>query len=221
MLVDAFPNVAKGVKNIPAVRNDRIDAKQTALDFGVPQEHIYQLSDSTLDEILATERLIREKIEQHGNRGEKVFLYIYVAGHGCSDAYQYLILNTTDPKKILYNVDEHARATSAIGKGHCFVFAVYDTCRSDASTFKNLQAESELNVEKPKEEVKLDQKDDLEEQPNGEVLRGVDSPKELLHNKVNYFKISGTTPFGSVPGDSKLAKEVQEFLANSSVQNNG
>ena len=58
-----------------------------------------------------------------------MFIYAYVAGHGVADTRQYFLINTDDPQKALYPIEERLRNISSAGKGKCFVFAVYDICR--------------------------------------------------------------------------------------------
>ena len=49
-----------------------------------------------------------------------------------ADVRQYFLLNDSDPKKALYNIEEKLRKFSLNGNGKCFVFAVYDVCRIKA-----------------------------------------------------------------------------------------
>ena len=69
-----------------------------------------------------------------------MFIYVYVAGHGCADVRQYLLLNTHEPEKAMYNIEEQLRKKSRVGNGYCFIFAIYDVCRlqSDADKIKAL-----------------------------------------------------------------------------------
>ena len=55
--------------------------------MGIKDENIFDLHDSQLDEILAKENQLREKVQMHAKNGRKSFVYIYAAGHGCSDTY--------------------------------------------------------------------------------------------------------------------------------------
>ena len=56
-------------------------------------------------------------------------IYVYVTGRGCADVCQYLMLNDSNPKQILYNIEEKLRQKSTIGRGKCFIFAAYDVGR--------------------------------------------------------------------------------------------
>ena len=70
-------------------------------------------------------------------------IYSYATGQGCADVRQYLILNDSNPKKVLYNIEEKLRLKSVNGLGHCYIFAIYDIQRlqSDANKIKALIAE--------------------------------------------------------------------------------
>ena len=83
------------------------------------------------------------KIQAHANAGETVMIYSYATGQGCADVRQYLILNDSNPKKVLYNIEEKLRLKSVNGLGHCYIFAIYDIQRlqSDANKIKALIAE--------------------------------------------------------------------------------
>ena len=63
-------------------------------------------------------------------------IYAYVTGRGCADVRQYLMLNDSNPKQILYNIEEKLRQKSPIGKGKCFIFAAYDVGRLKSDTVK-------------------------------------------------------------------------------------
>ena len=77
-----------------------------------------------------------EELIPLSNNEEKVFVYAYLAGHGCGDVFQYFFLNEEQPTKALFGVEECLRNISDIGGGNCFVFAVYDICRQRADWIK-------------------------------------------------------------------------------------
>ena len=64
-----------------------------------------------------------------------MFVYAYAAGHGVGGVRQYLMLNELSIDKALFGIEEELRMISSKGKGKCFVIAVYDMCRVDASQF--------------------------------------------------------------------------------------
>ena len=67
-----------------------------------------------------------------------MFVFAYAAGHGLSDMRQFFMLNESSPEKALYPIEEDLRILSQLGKADCFVLAVYDMCREDATEFKVL-----------------------------------------------------------------------------------
>ena len=85
-------------------------------------------------------------------KGQKIFLYCYFAGHGCSDLFQYYILNEADPKLALYPAEQNMRMLAEVGHGLCYLLAVYDICREDAGPFKQIiskyKAEAEEKAKK-------------------------------------------------------------------------
>ena len=46
------------------------------------------------------------------------------------------MLNESSIDIALFGIEEELRMISSAGKGKCFVIAVYDMCRTDASKFK-------------------------------------------------------------------------------------
>ena len=80
---------------------------------------------------------IISKITKKG-KGDKMFLYFYFAGHGCSDMMQKFILNEEDPELALFNAEETLRMMAKLGRGLCYLFAVYDICRENSSFLDDL-----------------------------------------------------------------------------------
>ena len=61
----------------------------------------------------------------------EVFLFIYLAGHGCADSKQYFLLNEKDVTKIFWKAEaENRTLLNRCGKA-CKLFVVYDCCRED------------------------------------------------------------------------------------------
>ena len=48
------------------------------------------------------------------------------------------MLNESSPEKALYSIEEDLRILSKLGGGYCYVMAVFDMCRLDATEFKLL-----------------------------------------------------------------------------------
>ena len=53
------------------------------------------------------------------------------------------MLNEEDKKKVLYPIEQSLRNLSESGRGHCYILAVYDICRQDASKFKQIMSDFE------------------------------------------------------------------------------
>ena len=85
------------------------------------------------------------RIKAHAKAEERVFVYCYCAGHGCSNVRQWFICDTSDEEKTLYNIEEKLRMLSLNGRGFAFIFATYDICRltSDFENLKKLMAKSD------------------------------------------------------------------------------
>ena len=77
-----------------------------------------------------------KRVIEHQKKGENVFIYAYLAGHGVADNRQYFLTNSDDPQKALFPIEEKLRNISSAGKGKCFVFAVYDICRVSNAALK-------------------------------------------------------------------------------------
>ena len=67
-----------------------------------------------------------------------MFVYAYAAGHGLGGVRQYILLNESSIDLALFDIEEELRTVSSAGKGKCFVLAVFDMCRIDASKYKVL-----------------------------------------------------------------------------------
>ena len=80
-----------------------------------------------------------KKVEAHTKKKEKVLIFTYLAGHGAADSQQYFILNSENLDEAIYPIEERLRILTKFSKGNCFVFAVYDICRTDATKLKQLR----------------------------------------------------------------------------------
>ena len=98
---------------------------------------------------------MQAKIRAHAKKDESVFIYAYIAGHGVADVRQYFLLNSSDPQKALYSIEEQLRLRSLAGHGKCFVFAVYDICRINADKLKQLAKEQKEVALKMKKAASL------------------------------------------------------------------
>ena len=126
------------MKNLKWVKNDLINARATVGMLKVKPENIYEFIDSSSDEIKEFDIEMQAKIIEYAKAGETVLIYAYIAGHGCANVRQYYLMNSSDPCKALYNIEEKLRQKSLCGSGLCFVFAVYDICRT-SQDFEKIQ----------------------------------------------------------------------------------
>ena len=62
------------------------------------------------------------------------------------------MLNESTIDRALFNIEEELRILSAVASGRCFVVAVYDMCRIDASKYK-------VDSDKQKEQQAKDRKE--------------------------------------------------------------
>ena len=106
----------------------------------VKRENIFEFVNASRQEINAFDKEFAKKLLIHRKAGEIVFIYAYIAGHGCADGRQYFLLNCFNAKQAMYNIEEKLRQKSAMGAGKNFVTAVYDICRlqGDAEKMKSL-----------------------------------------------------------------------------------
>ena len=70
---------------------------------------------------------IRAFVREKRDKGETVLLYVYFAGHGIIEEQTKAVVNTDNPKRWAFPIEQNIRILGAI-KG-CFVFAVLDCCR--------------------------------------------------------------------------------------------
>ena len=114
------------------------------------------------------------------------------------------MLNTSDPTKALYPIEEQLRLRSLAGDGKCYVFTVYDVCRIKAYNIKKL-------AEEVKKQKRLDRKASAE-QKNGLIVkkeagRGDDYATEM-QMETNVFMIHGTVPSRAVAANSHLCEDL-------------
>ena len=115
----------------------------------IKPDNVFEFVDSKFEELKKAEKNMHNIIRGHAKKKESVFIYAYIAGHGVADVRQYFMLNSSDPTKALYPIEEQLRLRSIAGDGRCYVFTVYDICRIRADKIKKL-------AEEVKERRKLD-----------------------------------------------------------------
>ena len=71
--------------DLPQVRSDLANARSTYSMLKVDPENIYEFVDSDLDTIKKFDKEFENIIVAHAKAGRKVYIFVYVAGHGCSD----------------------------------------------------------------------------------------------------------------------------------------
>ena len=129
-------------------------------------------------------------------------MYAYAAGHGLGGVRQYLLLNELSIDKALFDIEEELRMISEQGKGKCFVLAVYDLCRNDASKQKVLCDERVDQLYKARMAAKY---------PG----RGEDYEKPIA--KTQYFHVQGTSPGKALAAKSHLCVEFHGHLLHRSM----
>ena len=151
---DELRKIHPGMADLKWVKNDLANARATVAMLDVPNENVYEFINSTREEIRIADQKIQKIIADHCAAGEYVFVYAYFAGHGCSDVRQYFMLNSSDPKQVLYNAEEQVRIKSLVGRNKetnkilCHTFAIYDICRlqSDYEKIKILLEEGKAKA---------------------------------------------------------------------------
>ena len=76
----------------------------------------------------------------------EVFLYIYYAGHGCSDNRQYFVLNEREVAKIFYPAEAKIKKILEISKSNCKSMVVYDCCREDYAELRKKIIETHKEI---------------------------------------------------------------------------
>ena len=84
---------------------------------------------------------LKMRIREHAKKEESVFVYAYAAGHGLGGVRQFLLLNESSIDLALIDIEEELRKISDAGKRKCFVLALFDMGRLDASKYKILKDE--------------------------------------------------------------------------------
>ena len=113
---DELRKIHPSMSDLKWVKNDLTNARATAAMIDCPTENVYEFINSTRKEIKIADQELQKKIAAHCAAGEYVFVYAYFAGHGCSDVRQYFMLNSSDPKQVLYPAEEQIRIKSLMGR---------------------------------------------------------------------------------------------------------
>ena len=61
----------------------------------------------------------------------EAYLFIYLAGHGCSDYRQYFLLDEENPDQIFWKAEADSRKLLDRCGKEVKMFVVYDCCRED------------------------------------------------------------------------------------------
>ena len=61
----------------------------------------------------------------------EVFVFVYYAGHGCSDGKQYFVLNEDKIEKVFWPAEEYLRLIGVRCGSSVKIFVVNDCCRED------------------------------------------------------------------------------------------
>ena len=64
----------------------------------------------------------------------ETLLFVYVAGHGCADTHQILVLNESDHIKAFWNIEKKLLNLAKMCGSSLKIFVVYDVCREPKST---------------------------------------------------------------------------------------
>ena len=88
---------------------------------------IREIRDMQGADIYEAIQSLKVEIAQHTDAGNRVFFFVYAAGHGIAYVYQELILNTTSGNK--YPLERELRDICVQAGQLCHVFAVFDMCK--------------------------------------------------------------------------------------------
>ena len=64
------------------------------------------------------------------------FVYLYYAGHGCSDNRQYVLLNENDIDKIFWAAEAETKTLLKRCGSSCKAIVIFDCCREDYSNLR-------------------------------------------------------------------------------------
>ena len=64
------------------------------------------------------------------------FVYLYYAGHGCSDNRQYILLNENDIDKIFWAAEAETKTLLKRCGSSCKAIVIFDCCREDYSKLR-------------------------------------------------------------------------------------
>ena len=109
---DKLRTVEPGLQDLKWTKNDLINARPTIEMLGIPRENVYELVDSSKEQVEAVIVKLRKQIREkskHLAKDESVFVYAYAAGHGLGGVRQYLLLNENSRKEALFEIEADLR----------------------------------------------------------------------------------------------------------------
>ena len=103
------------------------------------------------------------------------------------------MLNENEPSKILYNIENMLRQMSTLSNGFCYVFAVYDICRTSAAEIKDLIKQQKVvhnnqSSQDTKKEIGLPKQSDPKEE---------EEKDESMYNDLTGIVRGGTVKQGN------------------------
>ena len=124
------------------------------------------------------------------------------------------MLNSSDPAKCLYPIEEQLRIRSLAGDGKCYVFAVYDICRKKAPHLLKLADDAKKQAAEDRKKMLAEQKREREEEKEREKAgaatqagRGGAYTEDMqMHS--NVFMVHGTVPNRAVAANSHLCEDL-------------
>ena len=129
--------------DLPYTLDDAEKATHAAKCFGIPDENIRKFNKTTKDDIRSIFMSATARFTGLAKDQKRVFLQVYMAGHGVADMTQYFVLN--DPAQPLLPIQKKLRTLVEGCNGHLSVMTWYDICRSDIKYFKGLKRGEETS----------------------------------------------------------------------------
>ena len=189
----------------------------------IPESNISYLIDASREEVDQKFKEITKQIEKKQKKmnkdGETSYVFVYCAGHGCADTQQYYMINSSKLTEALFPIEARLRILSKAGKGSCYVFGIYDICRTKADELKKLRDEEKRRDIEAYQNAKEEELKQLKSEEENIEARGGSVEKGT--NTANLFQLWATSPEFGVAAESQLCSSLFSHLVKHSQNSRG
>ena len=119
----------KNLGDLPATKNDKVNATEIARGFNIPDSDIIYIEDMPREDMEKVFEKVCRELNIYSKARQRTFLLVYAAGHGIADSVQFMVTNATSGN--VFPIEDNLRSYCKGLKNYCTIFAIYDMCKSE------------------------------------------------------------------------------------------